>query len=250
VEPVIAGANLIAGDGPVPVLRDVSIEVAPGEVVVLLGANGAGKTTTLLTLSGQLKPTSGAVQWLGSPIRGPLHKRARRGLRMVPERRAIFPSLTTEQSLRLGGKALAGRALELFPELRPLLKRPTRLLSGGEQQMLVTASALAAEPAVLLADELSLGLAPIIVQRLLTAIRAAATNHGLAVLLVEQQVRAALEIADRAYVMERGAIVLQGTAAEVSARTDQIESAYLSGLHIDAARTADGHGATTDERVR
>jgi branched-chain amino acid transport system ATP-binding protein len=155
-------------------------------------------------------------------------------MRLVPETRAIFPSLTVEQSLRVAGKGVFEKALELFPELNHLLKSRARHLSGGEQQMLVTATALAAEPKLLLADEISLGLAPIIVQRLLLALRDAATERGLGVLLVEQQVRAALKIADRAYVMKLGRIILEGTAESMAERTAEIEGAYLSGLESDA----------------
>jgi branched-chain amino acid transport system ATP-binding protein len=229
--PVLEARQVSAGYGAIPVLRDIDLEVHAGEVVVILGSNGAGKTTTMLTLGGELKPISGDVLLDGRVTKEPLHKRAKRGLRFVTEERALFPSLTTADNLRLGGGSREA-ALELFPELRRLLKRPARLLSGGEQQMLSLARALAVQPRVLLADELSLGLAPLVVERLLAAVRLAAEQFGTAVLLVEQQVRQALLTADRAYVMRRGRIVLSGAAPDLLDRIDEIERSYLSNADI------------------
>jgi branched-chain amino acid transport system ATP-binding protein len=217
-----------AGYGHVPVLRDINISAATGEVVAILGSNGAGKTTMLLTLAGEIDPTEGAILIDGSETTAPLHRRAACGLRFVTEERSVFPGLTTADNLRLGGASPA-TAVELFPELKPLLKRKARLLSGGEQQMLTLARALCVHPRVLLADELSLGLAPMIVERLLAAVRRAAHEFGTAVILVEQQVRQALMTADRAYVMRRGRIVLEGPAAELHERVEEIEQSYLSG---------------------
>ena len=203
---------------------DISLHVDAGEIVVLLGANGAGKTTTMLALGGVL-PSKGDVTFDGAPLRGPLHRRVRRGLGFIPESRAVFPRLSTSTNLRLGRGGIDG-AVRLFPELERLLDRRAGLLSGGEQQMVTLARALAADPRMLLIDELSLGLAPLIVRRLLGEVRAAAEG-GVGVLLVEQHARQALSIADRAYVMRRGTIELEGTGAELLTRLDEIEDAYL-----------------------
>jgi branched-chain amino acid transport system ATP-binding protein len=218
---------LTCGYDSVPVVRDVDLHVEPGEVVALLGPNGAGKTTTLLTLSGALPALEGEVWWQGRPTRAPLHSRARGGLAFVTEERSVFMGLSTRDNFR-AGRVPVDEALELFPELRPRLRIPAGLLSGGEQQMLTLARALARRPVLLLADELSLGLAPLIVQRLLRAVRQAA-DGGLGVLLVEQHVSQALEIADRAYVMRRGRIEMSGTASELEERVAEIEASYLAG---------------------
>jgi branched-chain amino acid transport system ATP-binding protein len=216
--------NLSAGYGGVEVVRGLSFRVEPGEVVVLLGANGAGKTTTMLALAGVL-PSHGSVTFEGAPLHGPLHRRVRRGLGFIPESRAVFPRLSTRTNLRLGRGGVAG-AVRLFPELERLLDRRAGLLSGGEQQMVTLGRALAAEPRLILVDELSLGLAPLIVRRLLTEVRTAA-DRGVGVLLVEQHARQALSIADRGYVMRRGAIELDGSGPELLARLGEIEEAYL-----------------------
>ena len=223
---VLRARALSVGYGQIAVIRGLDLAVSPGEIVVLLGANGAGKSTTLMALVGLLRLSAGTVELHGRPTRAPLHQRSRQGLAYVPEQRGIFRDLTTRENLRLGRGSLEA-ALEIMPELRPLMDRRAGLLSGGEQQMLSLARALASAPSVLLCDELSLGLAPLIVDRLLKAIRAAA-RQGVAVLLVEQHVRAALAVADRAYVMRRGTIVMTGTAAEVGARLEEVESSYLS----------------------
>jgi branched-chain amino acid transport system ATP-binding protein len=226
-------AGLSAGYHGHPVIHEIDIAIEAGEVVALVGANGAGKTTTLLALAGELDPLAGEVRLGGERASAPLHRRAKRGLAFVTEERSIFSSLSTEDNLRLGRGDVAG-ALELFPELKPLLKRRSGLLSGGEQQMLTLARALSRSPTLLLADELSLGLAPKVVQRLLLAVRAAA-DRGVGVLLVEQHVKQALRVADRVYVMRRGRIVLSGPVAEVA---PQLEAAYLSGDGGGAAAAA------------
>jgi branched-chain amino acid transport system ATP-binding protein len=218
--------GIAAGYGPQPVVHDIDISVRSGEVVALLGANGAGKTTTLLALSGELPLLRGEVAIDGIVTKAPLFKRARNGLTFVTEEKSVFMGLSTRDNLRVAGVDL-DEALTLFPELERRLGVRGGLLSGGEQQMLTLARALARKPRVLLADELSMGLAPLIVKRLLDAVRAAA-DRGAAVLLVEQHVRKALKYADRAYVMRRGRIELSGTATELRSRINEIEDKYLT----------------------
>jgi len=223
--PVLAAHRLSAGYGGVPVVRDLDLTVRAGEVVVLLGPNGAGKTTTLLTLAGALPPQGGQVHWAGRPTTAPLHRRARAGLSLVPEDRSVIMSLTVRENLRVG-RCDPTLALAAFPELAEHLDRRAGLLSGGQQQMVTLARALARRPTALLADELSLGLAPQVVTRLLSAVRAAA-DDGLAVLLVEQHVRSALTIADRVHVLRHGRVAWSGTAVEAESNRDAVASAYL-----------------------
>jgi len=219
--------GLAAGYGGMAVVRDLDLRVEPGEVVALIGPNGAGKTTTLLTIAGELPPVAGDVSFRGVANRAPLFRRARSGMRFVTEERSVFMSLTAAENLRVGGVS-SDAAIEVFPELAPLMGRTAGLLSGGEQQMLTLARAVAPNPKLLLVDELSLGLAPLIVKRLLEAVRRAATEQSAGVLLVEQHVRQALRVADRVYVMQRGRIVITGSADEVGDRIDEIEATYLS----------------------
>jgi branched-chain amino acid transport system ATP-binding protein len=226
--PLLQCRGLAAGYGTVAVVRDLDLDVGPGEVVALIGPNGAGKTTTLLTISGELPTISGDVVFRGAVTKAPHFRRSRRGMGFVTEERSVFMGLTTEENLRVAGVS-RGDATELFPELLPLMKRTAGLLSGGEQQMLTLARAVAREPELLLADELSLGLAPLVVKRLLQTVRRVASERGTGILLVEQHVRQALEIADRVYVMQRGRIVMSGTGEEVHGRIDEIEATYLSG---------------------
>ncbi len=184
---MLEARQLTVGYGAMAVIQDLDLVVHAGEVVALLGVNGAGKTTTVRALAGELSPSSGEVWFRGERTTAPLHKRAKQGMRLITEERSVFMTLSAADNLRLGGQERS-RALELFPELERLLGRRAGLLSGGEQQILTLARALAGDPVVLLADELSLGLAPLVVERLLGAVRAAA-DRGTAVLLVEQQVR-------------------------------------------------------------
>lgn len=228
-ETLLACRALSTGYGQMAVVRDLDIEIHSGEVVALIGPNGAGKTTTLLTLAGELKPMEGEIEWLGKPTTSPMHQRCREGIGYITEERSVIMNLSAGDNLRLADVPFE-RALALFPELEPLLKRRAGLLSGGEQQMLTLARCLGRDPKVILADELSLGLAPLIVKRLLAALKTAAVEQGVGVLLVEQHVRQALAIADHVHVMQRGKVVLSGTAAEIHGQLHEIEAAYMSGL--------------------
>ncbi|GAA3513333.1 ABC transporter ATP-binding protein [Aeromicrobium panaciterrae] len=222
---LLSAEKVHGGYGRIGVLRGVDIAVNPGEVVALFGPNGAGKTTTLLTLAGLLPTTSGSIAWKGSTKSTAAHKRARQGLMLVPER-SVFRQMTVESNLRLG-KGDPEAAVEHFPELKPLMRRRAGLLSGGEQQMLTVGRALSTQPSLLLIDELSLGLAPVIVNRLLEAVRAAA-DSGVGVLLVEQQVERAMTIIDRGYVMVRGEVALEGTREVLHQNRHLVQSSYLA----------------------
>jgi len=224
---VLSADRISAGYHGHPIVRNLSLTVRPGEIVALLGPNGAGKTTTLLTLAGALPLLGGSIEFRGRRTSAPLYKRARHGLSLITEERSIYPSLTTLENLRVG-RCSVDRARALFPELESLMRRKAGLLSGGEQQMLSLARALAREPRLLLADELSLGLAPLIVKRLHHVLRAVADENGVGVLLVEQHVRQALSIADNAYVLRRGELVLEGAADEVAGRIELLEESYLA----------------------
>jgi branched-chain amino acid transport system ATP-binding protein len=226
-EPLIEARHLSAGYGKMAVVHDVELHVDPGEVVALIGANGAGKTTTLLTLAGELSPHEGEVRFLGRPTRAPMHVRCRNGLGYVTEERSVIMDMSVANNLKVAGVS-PSVAFEYFPALEGIRDRRAGLCSGGEQQMLSLARALGRHPKALLADELSLGLAPLIVTKLLKAVRAAADDSGIGVLLVEQHVRQALSIADRVYVMQRGRIALSGTCAELANQLEDIEAAYLA----------------------
>jgi branched-chain amino acid transport system ATP-binding protein len=227
--------GLCAGYHRSAVVRDLDLTVSAGEVVALLGPNGAGKTTTLLTLAGDLPPVSGEVWLDGAPSTTPLHRRAAGGLALVPEERSVFMGLTAGENLRVGGVDIE-RVVALFPELRSKLGTRAGLLSGGEQQMLTLGRALAREPRILLADELSLGLAPLVVDRLLAAVRESA-DRGVAVLLVEQHVSKVLTVADRVYLLRRGQVELSCTAAEAGRRIAEIAQSYLGQVPTEAPAT-------------
>jgi branched-chain amino acid transport system ATP-binding protein len=227
--------------GAIRALRGVSLEVRQGEVVTLIGANGAGKTTTIRTISGLLRPTAGAIRFEGQAIHAaPAEAIVARGVVQVPEGRRIFPELTVEENLRVGAYLVRDRArvsqgfervYTLFARLRERRAQLGSTLSGGEQQMLAFGRALMAGPRLLLLDEPSLGLAPLLVDevaRVVTELK----RGGLTILLVEQNARLALALADRGYVLETGRIVLQGTAEELLANRD-VQRAYL-GSELDA----------------
>jgi len=247
VNALLETTALRAGYGAVEIVRGIDVRVEPGQVVAVLGPNGAGKTTTLLTLAGELEPLGGDVDVLGHQGRTPLHVLARSGLALVTQERAVLMNLTASENLRVS-RCDVGRALELFPELEPHLGRRVGLLSGGQQQMLALARGLARRPRLLLVDELSLGLAPLVVERLLGVVRAAA-DEGVGVLLVEQHVHKAMDVADRVLVMRRGAIVLAGRADELRDRTDEIRDAYLSTTEPGGPNGDDTTPATTADQV-
>jgi branched-chain amino acid transport system ATP-binding protein len=234
-EPVLAIERLTAGYDEAAVVRNLDVAVGPGEVVALLGANGAGKTTTLRAVSGLVKPMDGRVLFAGEDLaRSSPSARARLGIAHVPEGRGLFFGLTVAEHFRLAYRneqVDEALAYEYFPKLEPLQKRRVGLLSGGEQQMLAVARALARKPKLLLLDELSLGLAPVIVEWLLPVVRQFAQERECAVLLVEQHVHLALEVADRGYVLSHGRIVLENDAQHLRANKQLLIASYL-GEHV------------------
>jgi branched-chain amino acid transport system ATP-binding protein len=218
-----------------PVLRDVSIEVPPGEVTALLGPNGAGKSTFVLAVGGVLRPTAGTITLGGHDLARRRPEQIRHaGVAVVPEGRRLLADLSVADNLRVATYALDREqaeqgteyALELFPELRQRWDTTARSLSGGEQQMVVLAQALVSRPSVILVDELSLGLAPLVVKRLVPVLASIAIS-GVGVLLIEQFAHVALGLANRAYVLQGGRIHYEGTARELQDNPDLLHTAYL-----------------------
>jgi branched-chain amino acid transport system ATP-binding protein len=222
--------DLTVSRGAGDILREVSLTARLGELTVLLGPNGAGKSTLLDAVSGVLRPRRGQILLDGVDVtRTTRVGRARRGLRHVEQGRTVFGDLTVRENLAVAARTGRPRsAPELFPELEPRLDTRAALLSGGEQQMLVIARALLREPSLLLLDELSLGLAPVVVARLLPVVRTLA-DRGMAVLLVEQFAHLVLPLADAAYVLDRGAITYAGPPARLLASPELLHEAYLGG---------------------
>ncbi|MFE9327559.1 ABC transporter ATP-binding protein [Nocardia sp. NPDC052278] len=229
-ETLLRCRQLYAGYGKQAVVRALDLEARAGEVLALLGPNGAGKTTTLTTIAGLQAPIGGAVEILGEPLsaRAP-HRVARRGLSFVPDDRALFGALTVRENMRVASRSAGALdlALEYFPALEPRLDVRAGALSGGEQQMLAIARGLVSQPRILMIDELSMGLAPAVAARVLQAVRRIATDIGAAVILVEQHVRQALEIADRAVVLVHGDVRMAESAAALRADPELLEQAYL-----------------------
>jgi len=221
--------------GPVPALHAVRLEVQAGETVCLLGTNGAGKTTTVRAIIGLLTPRAGRISLNGSDITGlPPHRTVGLGVSLAPEGRLLFPDMSVEENLELGASPPRARAQKrdarewvysLFPRLQARRGQPAGTLSGGEQQMVAIGRALMAKPELLILDEPSLGLSPLLVQELFRVLKAL-NEQGLSILLVEQNVVQALKISDRAYVLESGKIVMQGTSAELGS-SESIRKSYL-----------------------
>ena len=237
-QPLLELDAVSAGYGPVQALSAVSIRVMPGEIVTLIGANGAGKSTLLMTICGDPKPRAGRIVLEGKDIAGlPTHAIMRLGLAQSPEGRRVFPRMTVNENLVMGAETLGnggdrsavlGEVFALFPRLRERLSQRAGTLSGGEQQMLAIGRALMSRPRLLLLDEPSLGLAPLIVRQIFAAIRDLNAKTGLTVLIVEQNANLALRLAHRGYVLVNGRIAMEGTGAELLARPE-VRDAYLGG---------------------
>jgi branched-chain amino acid transport system ATP-binding protein len=229
--------GLTAGYGKVPVVRDISLQVAPGEIVTLLGANGAGKTTTLRAITGIAKLHSGSVSIGDQQLKKcKVHQLRWSGVAYIPDDRSLFGNLTVSENVRMArGTRPVAELFEWFPALQGIQSRKASLLSGGEQQMLTLARALACHPKILLIDEMSAGLAPIIAEGLMALLRKLADEEGIGVLLVEQHVDLALNTADRGYVLHHGVIAAQGSATKLLHNRQLLEESYLGEVtdHID-----------------
>jgi branched-chain amino acid transport system ATP-binding protein len=221
----LVARGVVAGYGGATILEGVDLDVVPGQINALLGPNGAGKTTALKVLAGFLTPVAGEVLLDGARCTSAAHRRAQQGVAYVGENRHIFAPLSVRQSLRLV-RDRRGRALAYFPELAAVLGRRASLLSGGEQQMLAIGSALARRPRILIVDELSLGLAPVIRHRLLSILRTVA-DDGCAILVVEQSASDVLRVADTATVLQRGRVIGTGPARQWLSRVDTLGELYL-----------------------
>ena len=236
MEHILKVDNINVYYGAIHAIKGVSFHVDRGEVVTLIGANGEGKSTTLQTISGLLRSRPGSVEFLGENIsRLPPHKIVERGLAQVPEGRRIFLQMTVQENLEMGAYTRSGSGVDedlekvfaQFPRLKERRRQVAGTLSGGEQQMLAIGRALMSSPKLLMLDEPSMGLAPILVEQIFDIIRRLHEN-GTTILLVEQNAQMALSVADRAYVMETGSISLSGTGREL-AESDQVKKAYLGG---------------------
>ena len=236
MEPILKVSDINVYYGAIHAIKGVSFEVNPGEVVTLIGANGAGKSTTLQTVSGLLHSRTGSIEFLGENLMGvPAHKVVAKGLAQVPEGRRVFLQMTVEENLEMGAYTRSGGDIDAdlekvyayFPRLMERRRQIAGTLSGGEQQMLAMGRALMSRPKLLMLDEPSMGLAPILVEQIFKIIQ---TLHeaGTTILLVEQNAQAALSIADRGYVLETGKIVTSGTGPELLA-SPEIKKAYLGG---------------------
>ena len=236
MEPILKVSDINVYYGAIHAIKGVSFEVNPGEVVTLIGANGAGKSTTLQTVSGLLHSRTGSIEFLGENLLGvPAHKVVAKGLAQVPEGRRVFLQMTVEENLEMGAYTRSGGDIDAdlekvyayFPRLMERRRQIAGTLSGGEQQMLAMGRALMSRPKLLMLDEPSMGLAPILVEQIFKIIQ---TLHeaGTTILLVEQNAQAALSIADRGYVLETGKIVTSGTGTELLA-SPEIKKAYLGG---------------------
>ena len=233
---MLKAENLNVYYGPIHAVKGVSFEVNEGEVVTLIGANGAGKSTSLKTISGLMRSRGGAIEFMGKSIAStPAHKIVELGIAHVPEGRRIFTSMSVEENLDMGAFTVRGgnidadkeRVFEQFPRLKERRKQVAGTLSGGEQQMLAMGRALMSDPKLLMLDEPSMGLAPILVEQVFDIITEL-HKAGTTILLVEQNAEMALSIADRAYVMETGRITLSGTGKELAA-SEEVQKAYLGG---------------------
>ena len=233
--------NLELAYGEVPAVRDISFDVAEGEIVTLIGANGAGKSTTMRGVAGAMLPRRGRITFDGADVtRMPAHTRVLAGIALVPEGRRVFPALSVRENLEMGGfKYRKNRrkvhqridsAMHMFPVLRERAKQPAGTLSGGEQQMLALSRALMSEPRLLCMDEPSLGLAPLVVQEIFRSLRSA-NAAGTSVLLVEQNARYALETANRGYVLQTGVIIAAGSCAALK-QDERVKEAYLGRREI------------------
>jgi branched-chain amino acid transport system ATP-binding protein len=230
--PALACRGLDAGYTDLTVLRGLDLAVDTGRVLAVLGPNGAGKTTMLLTLAGLLPRRAGQVTIDGTPLPNGKPRAANRaGLVLVPDNRCLFASLTVAENIRAARESTGRRedAIDLFPQLRQRWNVPAGSLSGGEQQMLALARALVQGPRVLLIDEMSMGLAPIIVEQLMPIVQRIAHETGTAVIIVEQHVALVLAVADEAMVLSRGRVALSGPAADLAADPRRLEDAYLGG---------------------